>query len=396
MRLPSRTRWWVALVGLSVSTLAAAGCLFPSFTFTGSGGGGAGGGTTASTTGSVTSSTASSGTGGAPPTDNCFNGVSGCDDPACSAVTECIDPIPVGWGNYGYVIIGEADPSMPVTCPSYGSTSAFSGFSGLLPGNASCSDCSCDSPTGQTCSITDDLNTVKPGLQFAQVRDVPCANPSATNIHELTAPSPWTAGMCSAIDTAPGGQLCSGHACNVSVYVGLPTVSGGMCNPQGGMLTKQGASWQTAATTCGGFHMMGCSGGKTCVPKPSAPFVPGTCIGKAGDQTCPAPFTKKHLYYTDFDDSRGCTSCTCGSPSGGACDISISLFTDAACTAANQVVTFSAGTCTDLTGNPTLNGRTNTVASQPQGASCTPDKASSTVTGTVGQRTSTATTFCCL
>ena len=321
MPLPSRTPHWVALVGVSIA-FSSGGCLFPSYTFTETGGGGMGGMTTAST--SVSSSSMSSST-GMPPTEDCFDGIDNdgdgladCDDPKCAAVTECVDPIPVGWGTYNYVVIGEGDPAMPVMCPTFAPTAAYTGFSTLVPGSASCTDCGCDSPTGQTCDLTTDLNGIKPGIQFAQVKDAPCAGGTVTQITELTTPGPlpWSP-QCSAVDAAPGGQMCSGHACNQSIYVALPTVSGGMCNANGGMLQKQAASWQTAAAGCGGVHAAGCTNGKKCMPKGMVPFNYTACIGKAGDQTCPAPFTKKHTYYTDFDDTRGCTKCNCESPTGG-------------------------------------------------------------------------------
>jgi hypothetical protein len=190
--------------------------------------------------------------------------------------------------------------------------------------------------------------------------------------------------------------MCSGHFCNQSIYVALPTVSGGMCNANGGMLQKQTASWQTAAAGCGGVHAAGCTNGKKCMPKGMVPFNYTACIGKAGDQTCPAPFTKKHTYYTDFDDTRSCTKCNCDSPTGGTCDITVSFYGTANCSG-SVIGTILAGasTCVDLTGNPTVSGRGAQISVAPMGASCSPVDQSSTVTGSVVARASTETTFCC-
>jgi hypothetical protein len=401
MPLPSRTRHWVALGGISIA-FASGGCLFPTYTFTESGGGGMGGMTTAST--SASSSSMSSSSTGMPPTEDCFDGIDNdgdgladCDDPKCATVTECVDQIPVGWGTYNYVVIGEGDPAMPVVCPTFAPTSAFTGFSSLQSGGASCSDCGCDPPAGETCDLTTDLNGGKAGVQFAQVRDVPCGM-NATHIVELTTPGPlpWTP-ACSDVDSAPGGlSNCPGGACNKSIVVALPSVSGGSCMANGGMLMKQMPSWQTAATACGGTHAAGCTGGKKCMPKGMAPFNFAACIGKAGDQTCPAPFTKKHTYFTDFDDSRGCSTCSCGMPLGGVCDVTLSFYGTAACSG-SVVGTILAGAsqCVDLTGNPAVAGRSATISVAPNGATCSPDNTSSTVTGSVVPRASTETTFCC-
>jgi len=331
--------------------------------------------------------------------DNDGDGLAGCDDPKCAAVTECVDPIPVGWGTYGYVLLSEGDPTMPLTCPTYAPSSPYKGVSGLLPGNAACTDCGCDMPTGQQCTLTQDLNVGKPGVQFAQVRDKMCGT-AATNIQDLTIPGPAPAWdlTCTSTDTAPGGvSTCPGGACNQSINVDLPTVSGGMCAANGGALVKQMPTWQTALTACGGVLAAGCTGGKKCMPKPMAPFNYTACIGKAGDQTCPSPFLKKHLYYTDFDDTRGCTGCNCNNPVGGICQININFYATAGCTGM-PVATIVAGgmsTCVAVAGNPTIAGRSGSLASAPSGATCSPISVTSTVTGSVLERASTATTFCC-
>ena len=133
------------------------------------------------------------------------------------------------------------------------------------------------------------------------------------------------------------------------------------------------------------------------MPKPVAPFNFTACIGKAGDQTCPAPFTKKHLYYTDFDDTRGCSTCNCDKPVGGLCDVTINFYSTASCTG-TPVVSVVAGqsSCANLPmTNPTIAGRSGMVTAPPSGASCSPISASSSVTGVVAARASTETTFCC-
>jgi len=384
-----------ALLGASFT-----GCFFPDYTFPGGGGGATS--TVTSTTG-TTSSTG--GSGGSAPKEDCFNGIdddadglADCADPDCAPDTECVGPIPVGWGTFGYVVLAEGDPNAQPTCPSYAVTSKYTGNNNLLGGSWSCDKCKCDPPTGQACDLTD-LNSVKAGVQPFQIRDVPCATQNATTIREVSVPNaPWDL-MCFAgapVDSIPGNQVCPGGACNQSVTSLVPTVSGGSCMPNGGAPVLTTPTWEVGATVCGDIaQMSGCSGTDKCMPKPSAPFSGRVCVGKAGDQTCPAgPFTKKHLYYGSFDDTRGCDMCHCNGPVGGACTLQITLYSDNACTTGLEVKTFNAGSCGDLSGNPTVGGRQATMTQAPAGGACSPTVLNPAKTGGVTE--GSPTTFCCL
>src|ERR1019366_9094755 len=74
----------------------------------------------------------------------------------------------------------------------------------------------------------------------------------------------------------------------------------------------------------------GCAATAQCVAKPSAPYG-GPCVYQAGDLKCPSGYPTKHLYYKGTVDSRDCTACTCGAPSGGSCTGSISLYSGPSC-----------------------------------------------------------------
>lgn len=390
-----------ALLVLSVGCGA---CLFPEYTFTEStgGSGGKGSSSSASVTSSSTSATSTSvsSSSGGPPMENCFNGtdddddeLADCEDPDCAPDTECVDPIPVGWGTFGYVVLGEA--ATAPACPSYAASVKYSGNKDLANTGFSCSNCSCGTPMNRDCDLETDLDPGTGGLQLFQVRNVACSNMNATNIRTLTAPDPWSL-ACDATNTSTGGQSCVGQPCNTSVFTQTPTVSGGSCTPAGGVINKTSPTWQTASNACGGIPALaGCEGGKKCMPRSDSPYFAGVCIGKAGDQICPAPFNTKHVYYKNFVDDRACTACTCQSPSGGTCGISLTLYSDAACGGA-AITTFNAGTCQDLTGNPTIAGRSGVVSTPPTGGSCPPTSLTSAKLGDVIPTSASATTFCCL
>lgn len=380
-----------ALPSGALLALGLSACFFPDYTFKNQGGGGS--------TSSVTTSSSSSGTGGmggSGPKEDCFdgvddddNGLADCADPACTPVTECVGTIPVGWGTFGYVLLAETDPSSAPTCPSYAATSKYSGNSNLLGGSWSCSQCKCDPPTGESCDLTQDLNNTTSGVQAFQIKDGPgCV--AVASVKEVSIPGPmppWDL-TCTAIDTLAAGPL------NKSIFAGLPTVSGGMCAPTGGTPALATPTWGIEATACGNVAVMaGCTGQNRCMPKPSAPYQGHVCIGKAGDQTCPSPFTKKHLYYGGMADTRGCETCGCGDPAGSACQITLDVYSTDACSG-TPIATFAAGSCANLTGNPRIGGRKGTVTMPPNGGSCTPTKLNPLPVGGIAE--STPTTFCCL
>jgi hypothetical protein len=63
------------------------------------------------------------------------------------------------------------------------------------------------------------------------------------------------------------------------------------------------------------------------------------CIFMSGDVACPSGlYVTKHVAYGGLADTRTCTGCGCGAPSGGTCKGALQPQTTAPC-AANAVVT---------------------------------------------------------
>jgi hypothetical protein len=408
MRADGTARWIaVAAVGAAWIAIAPAACFFPDYTFdlTTSSGGSGGTGTTISTTSSSSTTTSSStGTGGELHVfEDCQNGVDDnddgkidCEDPDCQAY-ECVDPIPAGWETPGYVALYEGFASQtPPDCPTDMPTEVYEGNATLNAQPALCSPCGCAAPTGQDCQLLTDLDTAtKPGIQAMQVSNQPCGQ-TATQINTLTVPNPW-GGACYHDESFPGGQSCLGAPCNQSVNSAAPTVTGGTCMATGGSPTKPPVQWSSRALACHGSRQGGgCPSPQVCLPKPASPFKSRVCIEKTGDVECPAgtPFTKKGVYYGDVDDTRDCSGCACGSPSGGSCEITVTLYSDPTAGACvTPVGSFKAGQCFDLVGNPAVRGRTDQITKAPSGATCQPSQQSMPF-GSVTPKD--ATTFCCL
>ncbi|NUP07262.1 MAG: hypothetical protein HOW73_14505 [Polyangiaceae bacterium] len=400
---------WAALA-FSVGMTA---CLFPDYTFdepepSGGGGSGNGGSPNGAAGGGGSNTGAGStggegGEGGMPPTENCFtpgdednDGAADCADSDCDPDLECIAAIPVGWGAYGYAALFRGSTASDPACPDGTNTDAvYTGNGNLMNTDSECSACDCDNPVGQGCVLIDDtFGQFEAGLQPFYTRDVPCAIGTANDLNELTLPNPWDF-MCTALDTAPGGLSCGGGLpCNRSVKSQPATVTPGTCTPTGGEPSGGEPTWGEGVKACrSATTLQGCDAGLTCIPRPPAPFEPRTCIGKVGDHECPAgPFTLRSQSFSGFEDTRECSECTCGDSSGGSCKITLSLHTDTSCTSANPIL-LQSGSCVDLSGNPTISGRTASITTPPSGGSC-PVTGGGVPSGSVTE--TNPTTFCCL
>ncbi len=418
LSMSSRTALHVAL-GLAFAAAVPA-CLFPSYTFTepepsggggatttstssspttgtnstSSGDGGSGVTTTTSTTSSTTTST-STGTGSEDCTDGIDNDADGkidCADPDCTAGYSCHNPVPVGWTGH-YALADGTFAALPGNCP--GSTYPNPFYTGYRSPNAAppvCSTCSCGSTQGATCTIDKIHITnitcaeVQAGaancyLPVAPVIDGACHNIGAPGGQKTCGPPDLASGTC------PGGS----QACNVSIYLDPPVAQGGACPPSPQAPTIAPFSWSNAARAClPTTEGKGCANDFACLPNTAAPFG-AVCISKLGDNACPAGSgytTKKVFYDLDPVDTRACTDCACGSPSGLACNTAITTYSDTACTSANA--TTDASMCNSYPNNPAV-GSYKSVSTQFTGGACA--ASGGQAMGSVVPQN--AVTFCC-
>jgi hypothetical protein len=419
------------LAALGVALPAA--CFYPDYSFNepaGDGGSGAttttGGNGPASGGGPTTSSTGPAsgggGNGGAPVGGGgasssssvggnlgeiCNNGMDDdrdmqvdCEDGEC-VDHACVSAIPAGWTGYYAVYEGPLavnDPGCPTDYPGGGDMMEFEVVANkdLIAPAATCSACTCATPSGQTCTLSPNELTID---------DATCVN---NNTCVGTLPLGPANGTCLAgtffdDDTfcGPGGNCTAGgggtSACNVSASVPAATVSGGTCASSGGTPSVQAAGWQNLARACGDpiTTGVGCNVNQVCLPKPAAPFEGGICIRQDGEApVCPpGGFANKHVFHTGFTDTRGCAGCSCSGAAGGSCEITVQVHSNAECTSQiANLVAGASGACANLTqSNPEVHGRKATVTKPPTGSTCTPAG---------GQPTGTATptgavTFCC-
>jgi hypothetical protein len=400
MRFVARAPLAGALVLVTVS-----GCLFPEYTFDEpepTGGGGAA--TSSITSSAMLSSTSGSvsgggGEGGAPPVEDCYapgdedsDALADCADPDCDEDLECVSPVPVGWGTLGHVALFRGAAGSDPACPAGTDAGVYTGNASLEAVTAACTACGCATPGWTSCELFTDLDMTKAGFQGLYAGDQTCPNPFMGGV-TLTTPQPWALGTCSVIDQSPGSQSCPGGACNTAVRASIARPAGGTCVPTGGAPVLTTPAWQEGTKACGVTEGLGgCTAPETCVPRPSFPYEPRICIARAGDHACPAgDFSLKTSSYGGFDDTRDCSTCTCGAGTGGTCALSIELFQDTTCTSSIGVVTSNG--CTDLAGNPTVAGRRASLLTAPAGGSC-PVTGGGVPSGGVAE--SDPTTFCCL
>ena len=105
------------------------------------------------------------------------------------------------------------------------------------------------------------------------------------------------------------------------------------------------------------------------VHQPGEPLRPAARSGfkvcvyaySGGDVPCPdvGPYQEKHVSYQMFEDTRGCSNCTCANPSGSSCASDVSLYTDGACStvAASIAVDSSAPTCANVPSGSALGSK---------------------------------------
>jgi hypothetical protein len=156
------------------------------------------------------------------------------------------------------------------------------------------------------------------------------------------------------------------------------------------------AQWEAFGLGCSGaLQGAGCDVGSVCQPISAVPFRPGLCIYKAGDNACPVgKFSQQFVYFEKADDTRACSACACGAPTGATCDATIKIYGDVGVNKCmTEIASFNAGGCANLMGNPDVFGRAATIVG-PTGGTCGVTAGGGQATGALTP--ANPTTFCCI
>lgn len=294
----------------------------------------------------------SGGTGSGTGNENCTNGQDDdndsqidCADSDCQPLYACVPPTPAGW--QGPVAFYEGTEAAPLCNASGGfPTQKQSAHSGIVPGNATCPTCGCNTTGTPTCRA----NLVFRG-------DDACAGANCWGFLQNDCngtPIVATNGTCQGVGLCQDG---AGTIKPTAVEVTSVSVSGTCTAASTGQADIPTPDWTNEVRACGDAATTGkgCGTDGMCVPVPSAPFANSACIYKTGDTACPSPFSSKHLVHQNSQDTRSCTPCTCGALTGGSCSGgTVTAYTAPGCAAGAQTLTVG-GSCNDIVDDPTPN-----------------------------------------
>lgn len=246
---------------------------------------------------------------------------------------------PLGPGEWqGPLLLWIGTPGQEPECPAGAPVKGSLVFADLNASTA-CGACKCDVPTG-TCALPLALTAAA----------ATCAGDGPGVAHTpFDAPPGWT-GACTPANPIPANQKCNGVNCVQSLTIAPLALTETPCavsvEP---IAAKLPYTWGTAARSCHGTAFGPCATpDEICAPAAEPGFA--QCIVREGDRECPAPYAVKHVFHSDFTDTRDCTPCACSAPLGGTCTAQISVYKDNACSTLSSTVGLSSTspTCFDV------------------------------------------------
>lgn len=355
MHIPDGWSWRSAARGLAIAAAAfgaSLGCSMlagidqdyrevePSAAGSGSGGASGSGGSSGvgGSSGGIGGSSGASGSGGATGGTGGASGASGTGGEASGCVAagkQCVPAVAPGWVG---PVVRNASSGAPPACPGSYAIEVPTGLrAGLVPGLASCG-CSCDPPNNQVCTgnISYTLGSCTSPLHIADlVSGAPCTPvsvPAPANL--VRAGAKFSADNCAAVTAAT-----------------IPT-----------------PTWGEQVRSCGAaLGGETCPGGDVCVPAVPAAWT--SCIYKVGaGHICPAGYTDQNVYYDAFQDTRVCSGCSCGPPTG-TCGGTVRVATGAPCNSETQI---ALGACAPAAGVT----HARYTATGPNNGACVPGSAS--------------------
>ena len=235
----------------------------------------------------------------------------------CGAGTSCVSSVPLGWEGPVLFTDGECPEALPLEVSlSHTELSADS---------PTCS-CDCGEPFGTNC-----------GAAVLRARD-----PNNCVDEDFVTP---------VVNFFPGGcSNVTSHGADSWAYdhsnFPLAAVGGGACNEIEDHDIPP-ATWANDFRTCALVELPdACEDGGTCQPDVGLPM----CIQREGDHECPpGAFSERTVVFDGIDDSRGCSDCTCGPPTG-TCNGTIT-FRNGGCLATDTLVgTMQADECSPISG----------------------------------------------
>ncbi|HEY6459763.1 MAG TPA: hypothetical protein VIY73_06415 [Polyangiaceae bacterium] len=287
--------------------------------------------------------------------------------PTCAGAFACVPAAPAGW-----------EGPLEVYRGSTAAPACSADFAGVYDGNDSLgtvppATCSCGCGLSPTTCSAEPLGYTTTAL---------CSN--ATPCFSTT----LTPGACT---TETASQCLTTGVIPLFISSAAPAPTSPDCAAQPGK-TLPPVQWGIDGRACAptvALAQVDCKGGSVCAPVPAAPYDPNLCVLQAGDASCPSgPYSNRQVLYGAVDDTRGCSSCTCGKAAGGSCAASYSVYSSSDGSCSGQPDTYGAPFQCAGVDNPADFRLTIT----PSPGSCSP----SSVSPTGGVQPAGPTTVCCL
>lgn len=236
-----------------------------------------------------------------------------------------------GWSPVPFMLWqGPLDTLKTVHCPSYANSPGQRYYTTPDQSPLFCPMCECG-PSSGSCAL--------PAAITVSASPV-CPSDDGDAGVPFDPPSAWDGG-CTTND-AIAAVDCDGGPCLATVGPMAPTDAG--CAPSIPVVPKI-VKWTNAAFGCAGDTNHGtCSNSSdVCTPTPAPGF--SVCVTRQGDESiymCPSGYPFRNVYYLDGEDSRGCSACECGPPTGDTCSSSlVSFYADDTCSMPVASVTAS-------------------------------------------------------
>ncbi len=234
----------------------------------------------------------------------------------------CVLEAPQDWHQVAFF----SDWREPPPCPEHAPRVAFDGLPAPPP--LSCAACTCDAPEG-TCKLPETWTVSSTG----------CDDPGGGVKTNFDPPVDWD-GTCNQEKSILSSTLCGGVPCVQSITISTPVIEEQPCTPRSSAepLGPVPRLWNGGPETPFGRVCTSDKPWPSCAEQEGKVCGPGSddyasCIFREGEHLCPEGWGgERHVLYGKIKDDRECSACTCGSPTGGTCEVEWHAFHAGGCT----------------------------------------------------------------
>lgn len=245
------------------------------------------------------------------------------DDPAVQCFGVCVpSAVPDGWSEPTAIYESENSGGLP-KCGG-AATAPLVAFAGLDVPDASC-ECGCVAATGASCDAVT--------LQAWDTDNTTCGG---APLFSLAIEAGNDCAALESFDVPPVGI----PDVDYTYWNALTESSGGSCDS----FADETIPTPAFATRVNGCEVdaidgsEGCEQGDQCMQRPVLPFDDKICIFREGDHECADFYTDKTLYYSDVTDTRSCSGCECGEPTGSCPGSAVDLFGGTTCSGDGEFI----------------------------------------------------------